>query len=160
MSIFPEKVVRTRGTSDGGFFSEIYSLDSWVNLGLLGFCIALLFFIVGAPIISSVLVLLFCVDIDQYEKPHSLNIVGILLSVYLLIDIYKGWVMSFLFSFIFDSQDIEKIIYINCASIFTNLFVLIFADTIFNLSGKSNFISFIYISAILFISYQISSSIF
>lgn len=160
MSIFPEKIVRTRGTSDGGFISEVYTLEAWGNLGCLGICILLFIFTTVLPAVSAILALLFCIDIDRSDRPHSLNIIGILLSIYLLIDIHNDWVISFLFNVVFSPNEMERVIHINHASILTNILVLIFSDLIFNLSGKNNFVSFLIISAILFASYQLSVFIF
>jgi hypothetical protein len=159
-NIFPEKVVRTRGTGDGGFFSEVYSLESWANLGLLGACIALFFLTAISPLISSFLALLFCIDIDQDEKPIQLNLIGILLSAYLLFDIYKGWVMSFLFNFIFNAEEVQNIIHINCASIFTNVLLLIFPNFVYYMAFNNRFLSFICVAITLFVTYQLAGSIF
>jgi hypothetical protein len=159
-NIFPEKVVRTRSTGDGGFFSEIYSLETWANLGILGFCIALFFLTAISPLISSLLALLFCLDIDSDDKPIQLNIIGIILSVYLLVDINKEWVMSFLYNFVFNPQEFQNVIHINCASIFTNVLLLIFPNLIYNLAFKNKFICFLYVAIILLITYNLAGGIF
>ena len=54
MSIFPEKIVKTRGSDGTSFTSEIYSLENWANLGILGFAIAAFFYFIFYTIAISI----------------------------------------------------------------------------------------------------------
>ena len=159
-NLFPEKIVRTRSTGDGGFISEVYTLEAWGNLGCLGICISLFIFTAVLPAVSSILALLFCIDIDRSDRPHSLNIIGILLSIYLLIDIHNDWLISFLFKIVFEPNEIKDIIYVNCASILVNILILFFSDSIYELAGKNKFISCLYIAISIFLIYLIAGRIF
>ena len=155
MSILPEKIVRTTRTGNG-YFSEIFSLENWVNLNIFWFLVLLIVFVFISPAISAILLILFCIDIDQYEKPISLNIIGILVSTYLLFDIHKYWIMSIFYHMVFDAKEIENIIRFNYSSLGSNLFVLIFAEELYNFAGNNKFISLIYIMGLLFLGYLLT----
>lgn len=155
MSILPEKIVRTRATSNG-YFSEIFSLENWVNLNIFWFIIIFLVFVFVSPGISAILLILFCIDIDQYEKPISLNIIAMLVSTYLLVDIHKKWIMSVFYMLFFDAKELQTIIRLNYSSLGSNLFVFVFAEELYNFAGQNKFISLIYILGLLFLGYLLT----
>ena len=159
MSIFPEKIVKTRGSDGTSFTSEIYSLENWANLGILGFAIAAFFILSFIPLLSALMLLLFCMDIDSDDKPYGLCIFGILISFYILVDINNGWIVSKILHFFYDKDKMHYVINLNLASLITCVVALIFSNTIFFMSAKNNFISFIYIAVIFFIAYLFSDAV-
>lgn len=159
MSIFPEKVVKTRGSNGTSFTSEIYSLESWTNLNILGFAIISFFVLSFIPLLAALMLLLFCIDIDSDNKPYFLCVLGILISFYILVDINNGWIISKIIIFFYDKQRMHYVISLNIASLITSVVLLIFSNTIFFMSVKNNFISFIYIAVIFFIAYIFSDTV-
>lgn len=162
MSILPEKIVRTRGSDGTTHTSEIYSLDNWLNLNISTILLIpfLLIFIVFIPALSAFMLLFFCLKIDRDPKPIGYCVSGILLSLYLILDIHKSMIISTIIAFFYNNAETHYVIYFNGATLLTNLIVLLFSDSIFNSSGKSNFLSFIIIGSITFFSYFASVFIF
>jgi len=158
MSFLPEKIVRTNngGTS---IISEIYYLDSWVNLNLIGFFILLFFLVLLAPAIAALLLLFYCIDINS-DETIGLNIFGILISAYLIFDIHKNWFMKCLMSIIYDDKDMHQVVYFNGAMLLANLVGLIFREAIFDLAGRNKYLSFLYMVVISIFCYLISQFIF
>lgn len=161
MNILPEKIVRTRGSDGTKHTSEIYSLEAWSNITFMGFIIVLFFLISFVPIFSAFMILLFCIDIDRDDKPYELCLLGLAVSAYLLIDISNGWLAAKTIRFFNDDNSISGyIVYLNGATLITTIILLISSNTIFNVSGKSNFLSFLIIGTITFFSYFVSMFIF
>ena len=161
MSILPEKIVRSKGSNGTSFTSEIYSFETWSNITFMGFLIALFFGLASVPILSAFMILLFCIDIDIDEKPYGLCLLGLVVSAYLLIDIANGWPASKVIRFFNDDNSISGyIVYINGATLIGNIILLVSANTIFSISGKSSFVSLILMSLITFLSYFVSMFIF
>jgi hypothetical protein len=162
MNILPEKIVRTRGSDGTKHTSEIFSLDNWLNLNVSSILIIpfLFIFIVFIPALSAFMLLFFCLNIDRESKPIGYCVSGILLSLYLILDIHNGMIISTVIAFFYNNTETHYVIYFNGATLLTNLFVLLFSNTIFNVSGKSNFLSFLIIGTITFFSYFVSMFIF
>lgn len=158
-SVLPEKIIRTRNSDGSKSNSEIYSLDNWLNLNVSSILLIplILIFIIFIPAISAFMLLSFCLKIDRKEKPIGLCIFGGLFSLYLLLDIHKGWILSTIIDFFYNKTEMPHVIYLNGATFITSFFVLLYSDSIFEKSGKSKFISFLYIAAITLFFYLLSS---
>ena len=162
MGILPEKIIRTRGKGTSDTISEIYTLDNWNNLGCLTILLipALFCFVVFIPAIPAILLLFYCFKIDSDDRPYYLCVIALFLSIYLLYDIHNDYLASNTISFFYDNKEMSYVIYFNIASAITSFIVLLFTDFIFSASGKNNFISFIFIGGILFVSYLFSAAVF
>jgi hypothetical protein len=160
MSLFPEKIVRTRGSDGTSFTSEIYSLETWTNITFMGFFVVLFFAMAIVPILSAIMILLFCIDIDRDSKPYGLPLLGLIISAYILIDIANNWPVGKVIRFLNDGKITDYIVYINGATLIGNLILLISADMIFKESGKSTFVSFLLMVIITFFAYLFSMFVF
>lgn len=162
MSVLPEKIIRTRGEDGKSYTSEIFSLDNWLNLNISTILLipAILIFIVFIPAISAFMLLIFCFKIDRDPKPVGYCISGLLVSLYLILDIHKGMIVSTIVAFFYNATETHYVIYFNGATLLSNFIVLLFSNTLYTMSGKSNFISFIYIALVTFFSYMISCFVF
>jgi hypothetical protein len=162
MNILPEKIVRTKGSDGTRHTSEIYSLDNWLNLNISTILLipALLIFIVFIPAISAFMLLVFCIKIDKDPKPLGYCVLGLFISLYLILDIHKGMIVSTIIAFFYNATETHYVIYSNGATLLSNFIVLLFSNTIYTLSGKSNFVSFIYVALITFFSYLVSCFVF
>jgi hypothetical protein len=162
MSVLPEKIIRTRGEDGKNYTSEIFSLDNWLNLNVSTILLipAVLFFIFFIPAISAFMLLVFCLKIDRDPKPLGYCVSGLFVSLYLILDIHKGMIVSTIIAFLYNAKETHYVIYLNGATLLSNFIVLLFSNTIYTMSGKSNFISFIYIALITFFSYMVSCFVF
>lgn len=158
MNFLPEKVARTRSYSNGTSITEIFSIDTWANLGMFEIIFFLFFIALFFPIISFFILMGYIIDME-YNK-SEFNVYGILLSVYLIIDTKKEWILNIIHSNFFDKDEIKLMVDANGAVILTHLTLLIFGDAIFLLAAKSRLIAFVYIAIGTFFYYLLSGFIF
>ena len=160
MNIAPEKVVKTTASDGTTFLTEIYSFDAYRENTFLKFIVIAIVAGLIAPGISALLLLFFCIDVQR--KPIVLNIIGILVPIYLLIDIHNGWIISLLMSLFFDDTEYRYVIYLNGGMILAHLICLIEHVRIYNLAKENKmsfFLSFLVISIVCyFISFLVISN--
>lgn len=153
MSIFPEKIVKTRGSDGTSFISEIYSLESWAEMGFWGISFMIFFGTFLSPFIGPLFILFYCIEANR--TPLALNVIGIFLPLYLLIDIHHGWLVSILMIPLFTHEQISLITYASATSILMHSVLLLIGDKLFNLCGKNRLILFIVICVATFIAYPV-----
>lgn len=156
-NIFPEKIVRTTGTS-GGFMSEVYDIKTWGNLGFIGIVFLLAIVAIFAPVFAGLLLLYQC--LTKSDGDEGINIFSILFAIYILIDIKRKWFISIIMSPFYDSKEIIEVININGSLILLNLILLFFGGLIFKAFGQSRFIYFLFTGIVGFVLYALSSGIF
>lgn len=146
-SFLPEKVIVTRD-SGSGYISEVFSFETWQNIN--GFIAAMIFFmfLFIAPWASGIILILYCLEIGELVIPTTSNIVGILYSVYMIIDIKKGWLLSVFLNFFYTEKDHEMIIAFNISTIITHTILLIFGEELFKKFNNSAFLLFLFISCL------------
>ncbi len=153
MSIFPEKIVQTTGSDGTSFISQIYSLESWAEMGFWGIAFMTFFGTFLSPFIGPLFLLFYCIEANN--TPIGLNVIGIFLPLYLLIDISKGWLISILMIPLFTPEQILLIQYISATSILMHILILLFGQLVFTLCGKSKIILFIIMAATTVLAYPI-----
>lgn len=153
MSIFPEKVVRTRGSDGTSFISEIYSLDSWAEMGFWGIAFMIFFGTFISPFIGPLCLLMYCFEANS--KPIGLNMIGILFPLYLLIDIHNGWIISIIMISLFKKEEIPIIEYVSATSILLHICLLLWGNLMFNILGKNRIIFFLILSVFSLLAYPI-----
>jgi hypothetical protein len=153
MSIFPEKIVRSSGSDGTSFISEIYSLESWAEMGFWGIAFMVFFGTFISPFIAPIFLLFYCIEANK--NPIGLNVIGIFLPMYLLIDMHKGWLISILMIPLFSHEEIQFIKYVSAASILMHILILLFGQLVYNLCGKSRIIFFVLICIASFFAYPI-----
>lgn len=157
LNIFPEKIVKTRGTS-GGYMSEIYDINTWGNLGFIGIVFVLIIVAIFAPVFAGLILLYQC--ITKNDEDEGLNIFSILCSVYILFDLKKEWVISIIMMPFYDASERNEVVDINFCLILTNVVFLFFGGVIFNIVGKSRFIYFILVFGFAFFTYLFFGNLF
>jgi hypothetical protein len=158
-SFLPEKIVVTRN-SGSGYISEVFSFETWQNIN--GFIAAMIFFmfLYIAPWISGIILILYCLEIGELVIPTTSNIIGILYSVYLIIDIKKEWLLSIFLNFFYQKPDHEMIIHFNISTIVTHTILLIFGEELFKKFNHNRFLLFLFISCLTFTLYFFIKNVF
>lgn len=155
LNILPEKIVRTTDGEGKTIMSEIYSIDAWGDLGFIGILFVIGVIAMGFPVFSGLILLFYCLGING--KSDGLNVIGVLVSAYVLFDLHKKWFVSQLMTLFYDIKETEQVVYINAAMFLTHLVMLFFGNTFFNLTGKSKFISFLFILVVSLSSYYLAA---
>ncbi len=117
-----------------------YTTMEWSAQQMLDFTILKYAVIAIVSSFLSVLVSGLCLlyrlwDYDTDDKSPSF--IGIVSSLYFLIDYYNGWIVSFIL-WIFNSEStMRNLVQLNAVCLITHVLVLIFGDTIyFNTQGE------------------------
>lgn len=150
MKFFPEKVVKTKTADGKTIVSEIYSLEAYRNNGFLYVIFIMVATGLLAPVISPILLLVYCSEADR--RSISLNIVGILVPIYLLIDFNKGWIISALVSLFFKEKELTFVILLNMAMILSHVCCVAGAKVLLHITkgDKLGFTAFIIGLSVLF----------
>ena len=155
-SIFPEKTIRTTGNDGTKYTSQVYSFEGWGTLSFYSMIFMIIFTGILAPFVSVIFLLLFAIYMNVEPIPNSHNVFGILGSIYMMIDIYNHWFLSFILRIFFDVELITQTICFNMALIITHLVLLLLGSDFYGLCGRSKFIGFIVIGIMVYFSYQFS----
>lgn len=158
MSFYPEKIVRTTSYGNGNSISEVFSFQSWGELTMGAFLFFLCIFVLVSPAISALILLFYC--IDAHLEPIEYNIFGLIISIYILIDIRNQWVMNFLLNLFFDKKEMQLVVYINGATAIVHLLYAFLGELVFLFALRSKFIFFIYTLVITYVAYLIAKFIF
>ena len=158
-NFLPEKVVRTRGDGNGGYFSEIYTLESWTNLSLIGLFLVVFFIASLLPFVALILLLGYCSAIYDRQVPFWYNIFSLIASGYFLYDFHRGWYLS---KFVKDFGS-EGMLYfelnLNAGLILAHLVLLFIGSVIYDFVEKNNFLLTIVVGIMLFIFYHIGAGV-
>ena len=154
LNILPEKIVRTTDSEGKSFFSEIYSIDAWGDIGFIGLIFILFIFAIFAPVFAALVLLFYCLGING--KAEGLNVIGVLTSAYVLFDLRKDWFISQLMTLFYDLKETQYVIYINAAMFLTHLIMLFIGNSFYNLTGRNKFISFVMILVVSLLSYYLA----
>lgn len=160
MSIFPEKVVRTQGPNGKSVWSEVYSLDTFRDIGFIGLVLVLVVTAIIMPFFSALLLLAYITDLHLFHKPIHFNIIGFIISVYLLIDMYNGWILSTLISIFSPAAEQPIIRDLNVATALTHLCLFFLGGTIYKIVGESKFLATVIFLALGFGLYMISADVY
>jgi hypothetical protein len=155
-SIFPEKIIRTTGADGSKFTSQVYSFENWGNLSLISLFYFLGVLSVVAPFASAILLLFYVFSIDRIPSYCSHNFFGGLISLYLLIDIHKGWLFSVLIDIFTDPIEFKKVIYLQLGLLILHTILFFFGNVIYTFCFRNKFISFLVIAFMLYLTYNFS----
>lgn len=128
-NLLPEKVLRTQNQDGSTTRSELYTWDADVNRQMYPILTLLVVGIVFAPFLSTLLLVMYCWEIQR--NPIHFNILAIVVSIYLLVDINHGWFLSMIMDWSTSHNIIVKIVYLNGAMILLNLIVIFVGSTIY-----------------------------
>jgi hypothetical protein len=154
-NIFPEKIIRTTGSDGSNFTSRIYSFENWGNLSLIGLGYFFAVLAVIAPFASLVLLLFYTLSIDRIPSYCSHNFFGGIFSLYLLFDIHKGWLLSVLIDIFTEPEEFKQVIYLQIGLLILHTLLFFFGNLVYTLCLRSKFISFLAISFMVYISYNL-----
>ncbi len=129
-NIWPDHVIQTRNADGTSTKSDMYSLDAYRNLGFLGVIGVVILLALFSPIVGAFCLILYCVDISR--NPIGLNVISLLASLYFLIDLHNGWLISQLVLLHYDLTDMPAFIYLNGGVILANIFLLLFGFSIYS----------------------------
>jgi hypothetical protein len=155
-NIFPEKIVKTRETSNG-YFSEVFDFSTWSNIGFIGIIFIFIGVAIFAPVFAG-LILLY----QTFTKKSGdimLNIFSILCSAYILLDLKKEWIVSIIMRPFYDANERKEVVLINIALIASNTILFIIGDALYDLFGKSKIFYFLFTVALTFFIYLLTKNI-
>lgn len=155
LNILPEKIIRTTDIEGKSFFSEIYSIDAWGDLGFIGIIAVIGIVAMFAPVIAALILLFYCLNING--EAEGLNIIGLFASAYVLFDLHKQWFIAQLMTLFYDAKETQYVTYINAAMFLTHLIMLFVGNAFYNLTGRNKFISFVFILVVSLSSYYLAS---
>lgn len=160
VNILPEKIIRTKDRNGKSIWSEVYSLDSYSDLGFVGLIAILAVTLVIFPFFSSLCLLAYVIDMHLDNRPIYYNLIGFIVSVYLLIDMHNRWLISLLMSVFSSAKELDIAKTLNITLALTHVLVLILGNVIYKLSGENKFISFLCIGVLVLMSYLLSDSVY
>jgi len=135
LNIGPEKIVRTRKGSDGDYHSEIYSFENWLNGGCFALVLIFAISIAIAPVAGLIFLVIYCLNKDEdWFSP----IVPLITSIYLLIDIKKGWIASDLMSIFYGAKGLTFALKNSITTIIVSLLNVFFGNQLYAFSNESN----------------------
>ncbi len=151
INIFPEKIVHSVDSRGKSYFSEIYTLDTWRDLGFIA--IILLCIVIGliAPALCVLLFIFYCIDAQNAPYKHSLFAIGF--SIYYILDVVNHWFISLISAFFYSAVETGSCIILNMVFIIVHLILLTFGPNIFELSGRNKFVFLLICLGLSFVSY-------
>ena len=156
MEFLPEKIVRTTGNNDTNgtnLTSRVYSLEGWANISLVSIFGLMAFGSLMGPLVSGLLVILYCVCVNEHSSPITFNIAGILISCYLILDFNKGWLVSLFLKIFLHNENLQMFSAVNSALLITHIFLLLLGRTFFTLLVKSRFILLLFTIGVAILAY-------
>lgn len=157
-NIFPDEIVRTRGSDGTSYTSNVYSFETWKNLGFISILLILLTIAILGPVISVVFLILYAISIDK--RPIILPIIGLLISAYILVDMSNGWILSRMMSPFFNPQERLYMLYLNGGLVITNIILTLIGYEFYVISAGNKLLSFLYIAGITLVSYHLFEYLF
>lgn len=145
-NLFPEKIIKTRDSEGKSVFSEVYTFQSWGNLTILEWVFILIIGALVGPFFSLLLLVFYC--LDAQKTPIIYNVMGILASIYIILDINFDWFLTFVMKLIFTPKELHQIMCLNASLLITHSLLLFIGDSLFDVSGKNKFWLFIYLCGI------------
>lgn len=143
MNLAPEKVVKTRSSSDG-YTSEIYTFDAWVNFNLIWLGIIIITISAIAPFISLMIFVLNCLNAHRLKRYNWFSFISMAASIYFYIDIKYNWILSSLVTIFFTGEKLHKIVLLNIDMIFSHLVLFLFSPDIYKIANKNVFTFCVY----------------
>jgi hypothetical protein len=157
MSIFPERFVRTRNSDGSTSNSEIYTLESWSNLGCLGVTIVLFVLALIGPFLPAVILLYYSYKIiyDSFFLP----IVSFFVASYFLYDIHKKWIINDLICTIYSVDFLNDVKAIAISSIIISIAYIFWNNLFYKICFSNRFFFFIFTFSVLILTYSAVSSL-
>ena len=128
--------------------SEVFTLENYANLEMLQIILILGFFLVLIPIVTPFLVLIYIID-AEYEKNDFLW-VGAGVSLYMLIDWRKEWILSIFHFILFNKEEQMRAASLAGASVLICSGFLMFGGLLFSLCGRNRLL-FLLLSAAIYL---------
>ena len=132
LNIFPEKIVKTKDSNGNKYHSEVYSLEALANLNLFGFLAISLLIGCFLPLIPVVLILIYCLSVNDEEDKTGILLISILMSTYFLFDISNDWLASAFMKFAYGKK-FRYIMPINITSVIINLVLILIGKSMYRI---------------------------
>lgn len=157
LNIFPEKIVKTKDSNGNKYHSEVYTLEALANLNLFG--ILAICLIAGAilPFIPIVFLLLYCLTAKDQDTKTGFVLTGLLMSLYLILDISNGWLISKLIALAYGNK-FKIIMPLSITTAIIGFMLLLFGKPLYDLTKRNLTLSFT-VAILFFITYGIIKGI-
>lgn len=119
MNIFPKNVFRGQNSDGSTFTMAEWDFSTLAQLQGLSFLITLIVSFLAAAVASPILLLVCLFTLNGQLR--MINIVGILISAYFLIDAYNSWLGMSILGLFCDKAGITFMVALNVASLITHI---------------------------------------
>lgn len=123
------KFYNTFKRSNGRYTTQEWSAEEMFNYDIMKFCIIAVLGTLLSVLTSGICLLIRLYEYEENEKAP--NIWGGIVALYLLIDYWRGWFITFVLNIIEDTETIKLMMVCNFAILITHILILIFGDTVF-----------------------------
>lgn len=138
--------------------SEVFTLENYANLGMLQIIFFGAICLVAVPIITPFLILAYIIDAEFHKTDFLIGGAGI--SLYMLVDWRKEWILSIFHFALFDKEEQMRAAGLAGASVLICVGYLMIGDLLFTLCGRNRFLFLLLTAAIYLGAYFLCFLIF
>lgn len=156
MNITPRNILKGTNSNGTSFRAEEWDFNTLAQIELTGLIGIILISIVLSSFISAIF-LIFCA-VKFNSTGNLLNVIGILVSTYFLVDCSHGWVTLWALWCCFDESTINTLIGLNVACILAHVVLLFFGGIINQTINGSKPILIVILGIVMAIGFAIGIS--